>query len=136
MRILKFGGTSVGSIDCLSTVADVVVRAADAEPIVTVVSAFAGVTNQLTAAIDAAAAGTPLDETWIAALNSRHLEALRELAGNAPEAARTIGAQLDELTQLLTSVREQSHCPPAVRDRILATGERISAPLVAAVLRH
>ncbi|HET7569203.1 MAG TPA: aspartate kinase [Gammaproteobacteria bacterium] len=136
MRILKFGGTSVGSIDCLRTVAEVVARAANSGSVVTVVSAFAGVTNQLVAAADTAAAGAPLDVDWLDALNDSHLEALRETAGGAPDAAGAVGARLEELARLLEDVREAGHCSPAARDAILAIGERLAAPVVAAVLQH
>ncbi|HET7307485.1 MAG TPA: aspartate kinase [Gammaproteobacteria bacterium] len=135
MRILKFGGTSVGTIDCLRAVAAVVARAANSGSAVAVVSAFAGVTNQLVAAADAAAAGAPLDAEWVDALYESHLDTLRKMTGGAPEAASAVGARLGELARLLEDVRELGHCSPATRDAILAIGERLAAPVVAAVLQ-
>ena len=46
-----------------------------------------------------------------------------------------IEATIDELRRLVTGIGYIGDCPPAVRDRILATGERLSAPIVAAALR-
>ena len=70
MRVLKFGGTSVGNADAFAQVVKIVGRARSRDPqTVVVTSAMSGVTNTLIAAAMAAAAG---DE-------SRHRQARSEL---------------------------------------------------------
>jgi len=51
LRVMKFGGTSVGDASCIARVAQIVKQAATEGPIIAVVSAMSGVTNRL---IDAA----------------------------------------------------------------------------------
>lgn len=134
MRILKFGGTSVGSIDNLRTVANVIVDAAGSEPIVTVVSAFSNVTNQLTDAIDAASQGKPVDNNWLDELKRRHHETVVALADGDADVTRDIDAQVNALAAQLADA--QKHYSPAVRDQVLAFGERLATPVVAAILRQ
>jgi len=47
MKILKFGGSSLATTDCIRDVAEIVLKEARRGPLVVVVSAFQGVTNQL-----------------------------------------------------------------------------------------
>jgi len=47
MRVLKFGGTSVGSPDNIHKVIAVIAKQAQKEQIAVVVSAISGITNQL-----------------------------------------------------------------------------------------
>ncbi|MGA6957136.1 MAG: hypothetical protein WBY73_18630, partial [Candidatus Acidiferrales bacterium] len=51
LRVMKFGGTSVGDASCIERVADIVRAAASESDVVVVVSAMSGVTNKL---VDAA----------------------------------------------------------------------------------
>jgi aspartokinase/homoserine dehydrogenase 1 len=47
MKILKFGGSSLATTDCVREVARIVLEKARRGPIIVVLSAFQGVTNQL-----------------------------------------------------------------------------------------
>ena len=47
MRILKFGGSSLATADCIRAVGTIIRKAARRGPLIIVVSAFQGVTNQL-----------------------------------------------------------------------------------------
>ena len=47
MKILKFGGSSLATTDCIRTVARIVLEEARRGPVIVVLSAFQGVTNQL-----------------------------------------------------------------------------------------
>ena len=57
LRLMKFGGTSVGDAACIRRAADIVVRAASEGSVVAVVSAMGGVTNHLIEAAQASAVG-------------------------------------------------------------------------------
>src|SRR6266545_3392561 len=76
LRVMKFGGTSVGNAECIRRVADIVARAAGEGPVVAVVSAMGGVTNRL---MEAAQASTSGDTSAGERLSARLLaSALRE----------------------------------------------------------
>ena len=76
----------------------------------------------------------PLTDT-IDAILERHLRVLSEIAPDDDATRKEIVETVDELRRLVTGIGYIGDCPPAVRDRIIATGERLSAPMVAAALR-
>ena len=136
-RILKFGGTSVGSKPSLDAALGLVERTLREASAVVVVSALSGVTDALEAAL-AGAASAGLDAGHFAgALRQRHLALLRSAAAGraATRAATEIVARLSALEQLLRDVAVTGASSPAERAFVLATGERLSAPIVAAALR-
>ena len=58
-RVLKFGGTSVGSPAALQAACDIVRRAADEARVLVVVSALAGVTAEIARQLEVALARDP-----------------------------------------------------------------------------
>ena len=136
-RILKFGGTSVGSPAPLAAALGLVERALAEAPVVVVVSALSGVTDALEAAL-AGAATSRLDASHFAtALRDRHLALLRSVAAGraATRAATALVARLSALEELLRQVAGDGGPSAAVRASVLATGERLCAPIAAAALR-
>ncbi len=138
MKILKFGGSSVASGERIARVAEIV-RAARAEgPVAVVVSALGGVTNELGAVAEEAAHGQAEIEGLLAPLAGRHLDALREVADPAEHGKLEglVAATMGKLGDLLRGLRLVGEVSPRSRDRILACGELLSAPIVAAALRR
>ena len=98
MLVIKFGGTSVGDADRVANAIDIVAERRDRDPIV-VVSALAGVTNDLVAASEAACAQKPKEvETIIRGVRQRHEDVaihLVQLAG--VQIPRDVDANLQPL---------------------------------------
>jgi aspartate kinase len=125
MLVMKFGGTSVGIPANCARALDIVRERAALDPVV-VVSALAGVTNQLVDLCRTGASpGAILD-----LLEQRHLEH-----------ARALGVPATGASALLAELRGDPALAPgaapiqrADRDRILAYGERLAAELFAAAL--
>jgi bifunctional aspartokinase / homoserine dehydrogenase 1 len=135
MRVLKFGGSSVADAHRIRQVGSIVASAFEEGPIVVVVSALGGITDDLVALADGAPKDRePLNDS-VDAILQRHLLVLDEIAHNDDPTRSEILATIDELRRLVTGIGYIGDCPPAVRDRIIATGERLSAPIVAASLR-
>lgn len=136
-RVLKFGGTSVGSAEPLRSAVGIVGRQLREAPIVVVVSALAGVTDSLEAALAGAAAGRLDVARFADSLRARHLALLRSVASGraASRAAGAVGDRLSELMLLLGDARRRRASTPAAHASTLATGERLAAPIVAAALR-
>ena len=140
MRILKFGGTSVGSAEAFDQVAKIVARARQQDSqIVVVTSAMSGVTDTLINAAKAAAAGDrkPYREAR-EDLMAKHQMVAGQLIGDGVERAalgRLFDARLTAFERLCRSVDVLGELTPRGLDVISGTGERLSAPLLAAVLR-
>jgi aspartate kinase len=136
-RVLKFGGTSVGSPEPLRSAVGIVKAACAERPVVVVVSALAGVTDALAAAVAGAAKGG-LDATrFVSVLHGRHLALLDAVAhGRAATRATTaLGERVIELEERLRGLACQGRASEAARAAVVALGERLSAPLAAAALR-
>jgi len=135
MRVLKFGGSSVADADRIRRVVSIVAAERAHGPIVVVVSALGGVTDELVALADGAPEEREPLKRAIDRILNRHLSVLAELSPSDDDTRSEIAATIDELRRLIIGVGYIGDCPPAVRDRIIATGERLSAPIVAAALR-
>ncbi|HYN02949.1 MAG TPA: aspartate kinase, partial [Vicinamibacteria bacterium] len=136
-RVLKFGGTSVGTAGALRSALDIAETAARERPVVIVVSALSGVTNALEAAL-AGAAASRLDIAGFAgAIRERHLALLPAVAQGKPalRAAAAVRERVAELERRLKAVAADGAFSPATRAGVLALGERLSVPVVEAALR-
>jgi aspartokinase/homoserine dehydrogenase 1 len=141
MQVLKFGGTSVTGPERLEQVARLVAAARREDEIWVVVSAQAGVTDRLLWAAEEAAAGRLSPEALRGELGVRHLGALEALRLDRSQHGAAYRRTADELhrrlIELTENLREQAGRKlgkPEVLARILAAGERLSAPLAAAAL--
>ena len=138
LRIMKFGGTSVGDASSIRKVVEIIRGAAPESDLVVVVSAMSGATNQLIEAATQAEAGNRDSvEAIFAKLRGRHHAAISALIHSVPmrscislEAEQVFqeGERLCQGTALLRELTLRA------RDAISSLGERLAAPIVAAAL--
>lgn len=141
--VMKFGGASVGTTTALAQVLGIVLQeVARWERVVVVVSALDGVTDALIDAAHLAQFGNERGYRRIAAtLRQRHLALAEGLALGKPELA-ALQADLDKLLfELLNafqriSERNREAFSAENLDEILAIGEKLSARIVAMLLRQ
>ncbi|NNE44440.1 MAG: bifunctional aspartate kinase/homoserine dehydrogenase I, partial [Gemmatimonadetes bacterium] len=101
MRVLKFGGTSVGSVESLGHVCEIVARAA---PCAVVVSALSQVTDGLLGLAHRAAGSGRVDDAALDALIRRHHETARAVV--SPDELDAVLAEIDaELSRFAEVVR-------------------------------
>lgn len=135
MKILKFGGTSVGSIDSIRAVLEIVKKSKEAgdQPIV-VLSAMAGVTNLLTRLAEEAAEGKPT-KSGVEELEARHFAVIKQLLAvkNQNPVYTRIKIFLNELEDLLQGVASLRELSLQSKDLIVSYGERCSAFLVSKI---
>ncbi len=141
MKVLKFGGTSVGSADAFAQVARIVRRAWEQDPhIVVVTSAMAGVTDTLIRAAQQAAAGNeePYRDARNELLVKHQLVAGQLIEDNIERAAisRLLDTKLREFERLCQSIYILGELTPRGLDVVSGLGEQMAAPLLAAVLRN
>lgn len=133
MKVLKFGGTSMGSVDSLEKVRDIIlsVKKEGNSPVV-VCSAMSGVTDQLITLGELAISGdqsTAME--LIQAIISRHKEVADCFEVNAEEALKPLFQELSNLIQGISMIRELSERSRAV---LTSFGERLSTRLLTAIL--
>lgn len=138
LLVMKFGGTSVGSPECMSRVADLSAEAASTRPTVVVVSAMSKVTDLL---LDTLALGVAGDEAGVEAgirtLEEKHISAVRELLPAERQAAviEQVQAQLKSYARIARGMLLLRERPLRAVDEAVTTGEQLSALLIAELLQ-
>jgi bifunctional aspartokinase / homoserine dehydrogenase 1 len=140
LRVMKFGGTSVGNAECIARAAQIVATTARDMPCVVVVSAMSGVTNRLIEAAKTAQAGNAAGATSIIeSLRAQHEAALDALVKNVEECERArqkMEAVFAEGLRFCGGTALLRELSPRTLDTISSLGERLSAPLIAATVRE
>ena len=130
MKVLKFGGTSVGSEKGLSQVKKIVESCS--EDVIVVVSALGGITDQLLLTARLAAAGDEAYMPQCTAMIARHNELVEKivLPENRPGVQNRLDELLDELRNIFKGVYLIRDPSPKTTDMILSYGERLSSEIV------
>ena len=130
LRVMKFGGTSVGSAAAIAQAVDIL--AAAEGPVVGVVSALNGVTNQLLAAAQAAASGDAARGAELReVLLGRHLPTLAELVQDPARrlaAAEAIATHVERCGRLIDSVAVLHDLSPRVQNSSRAHAAHVRLP--------
>jgi bifunctional aspartokinase / homoserine dehydrogenase 1 len=137
--VMKFGGTSVGTLDAMLQVAEIVQDVKkEWKHVAVVTSAMAGVTNFLLKLVDIAITGNRDQiKTSIQELRERHYAVLDNIP--LTEARKT--AAIEQVEEILLELQETckaisilSEASPRSRDLVASTGERLAVRVLAAVL--
>jgi aspartate kinase len=138
VRVLKFGGTSVGDSACILKVIDIIRAESQDNDVVVVVSAMSGVTNQLLQAATYSQAGRLAEAmSVIESISAQHQVAMNALVASnmiREELSCKIGYLLEQCKSWCESVASEGELALPIRDLISGLGERLSAPLLAASL--
>jgi aspartate kinase len=132
--VSKFGGTSVADAEAITRTAEIIRGRLDRRPVV-VVSAMAGVTNDLLALAEHAVQGQLLTAMQsVEALRRRHFAAAEQLLGpaEASELCAEMSVMFDELASLAGALSVLGHLTPRSLDAVAATGELLSSQIVVA----
>ena len=132
MKVLKFGGSSVATPESIRKVRAIV--ESRQEPVVVVVSALGGVTDELVRISALAEAADPAWLDGVAALRKRHLDMCEALAGADGSLRADVEALLDELESICRGVFLLKVLPEKTRNQILSFGERLSSRIVTAAI--
>jgi aspartokinase/homoserine dehydrogenase 1 len=140
LRVMKFGGTSVGDAASIRRVVEIVRQASRTDYVVVVVSAMSGVTSKLVEVANRAGAGDLKQAlALVLKLKQRHETAAQALIASlsAKNAlTKTIRAILQEIEEICREVAECQILTPEEADAIAGEGERLSVYLVAAALQE
>ncbi len=138
MIVYKFGGTSLADADRIRRAARLVRDCGD-RPVV-VVSALAGVTDQLVALAEQVAKGAETEVAWrLSALRRRHedvADALLESTDETASVLESIEAAMERLRSAAPPPGGEAGSDARLADEVTAVGEDLSAALMAAALRQ
>lgn len=131
MKILKFGGSSVKTADRIKNVVKLIQFE---HPTGVVVSALAGVTDQLLQLIKVAESGHSY-KSELESLKSRHYQTIDELFPDSDKTklTRKVDSILDELNTSLKAIQSQKICTSKLKDSVLSVGEQLSANIITTV---
>ena len=135
MKVLKFGGTSVGSVQSIQTLLNILKNEGTAtdKPVV-VLSAMSGVTNLLIAMAEDAAKGNDFTAS-LAELEKRHFDVVKSLLDiqNQNPAFTKLKLHFNQLEDLLQGVLTLRELTPKTRDLVLSFGERCSTLMISRI---
>jgi len=135
MIVIKFGGTSVGDAQRVANAIDIVAERKGQFPIV-VVSALAGVTNDLVAAAEAArACDVERVNQIIAAVRQRHEDVAMRLVQQKfdffESFIKQLDKQIEQIHTILRGIALLGEITARARDKVLGLGEKLSSVLFA-----
>ena len=138
MKVLKFGGTSVGSVESILSLKDIVEKEAKKQPVIVVVSALGGITDKLLQTSRLALAGDEHYREEFDAIVDRHHKMIDTIITDPQDRERlfnTIDSLLEQLRSLYFGVYLIHDISPKTQDAILAYGERLSSNIVATLIK-
>lgn len=138
MKVLKFGGTSVGSVDSIKTVIEILENnIANGEQVAVVFSAMGGVTNRLIEIGKMAAAGNAEYIEFLKVVEERHFAVVRGMI-NVKHQSSTFAAVrglFNELGDILKGVSWIRELSERTLDLIMSFGERLSTLVISEILK-
>ncbi|WP_346700319.1 bifunctional aspartate kinase/homoserine dehydrogenase I [Barnesiella sp. An22] len=134
MKVLKFGGTSVGSVESMSSVKQIVESCH--EPVIVVVSALGGITDRLIETARVAVVGGDGYESHFRAIVERHKTMVQQAVEPAKqlELLALIDPLLGELGNIFRGVSLIKDLSTKTLDTIVSYGERLSSLIVSRVI--
>lgn len=136
MKVMKFGGTSVGSVESILNVKKIVEE--QTEPVIVVVSALGGITDKLIRTSQMAVEGDPMYQKVFREIEERHYEMISTIipAGKKRDTLNAVvKALLDELHSIYQGVYLIRDLSPKTQAAIVSYGERISSNIVATLVQ-
>lgn len=134
MKILKFGGTSVGSIQSIQTLLNILKNESVGKKPIVVLSAMSGVTNLLVSMAEDAAIGNDFT-AGLAELERRHFDVVKSLLDiqNQNPAFTRLKINFNQLEELLQGILALRELTPKTRDMVLSYGERCSTLMISKI---
>jgi aspartokinase/homoserine dehydrogenase 1 len=139
MKVIKFGGTSVGNPKNLEVAVSIIRNSFQSNELsAVVVSAFSGVTDMLLTAARQAVESEKDYLSTIAQLTVRHISIIEELFAvkNRSAVIAWVKNCLNELEEVLRGVSVVSECSLRVKDKVASYGEILSSYIIAELLKE
>ena len=139
MKVMKFGGTSVGSVKSILSLKKIVEAEARTQPVVVVVSALDGITDKLIATSQMAKQGDEHYREEFDAMVTRHhqmIEAIITDDKKRIDLFNNVDQLFDQLKSIFYGVYLIHDLSKKTEDTIVSYGERLSSHIVAAMVKN
>ena len=139
MKVMKFGGTSVGSVKSMLSLKEIVEAEARTQPVVVVVSALDGITDKLIAMSSQARQGDEHYREEFDAMVRRHhqmIDTIIQDINKRVDLFNNVDQLFDQLKSILYGVYLIHDLSKKTEDTIVSYGERLSSHIVAAVVKN
>ena len=139
MKVMKFGGTSVGSVKSILSLKKIVETEARTQPVVVVVSALNGITDQLIATSKMAKQGDEHYREEFDTMVTRHhqmIEAIITDDKKRIDLFNNVDQLFDQLKSIFYGVYLIHDLSEKTADTIVSYGERLSSHIVAAMIKN
>lgn len=138
MKVLKFGGTSVGSVKSILSLKHIAEKEGRRQPIIVVVSALGGITDKLLATAWLAVEGDRTYRNEFDEMVERHHQMIDTIINNPQkriDLIRNVDALFEQLKSLYYGVFLIHDLSEKTRDAIVSYGERLSSRIVATLIK-
>ena len=138
MKVLKFGGTSVGSVKSILSLKKIVENEARQQSVIVVVSALGGITDKLLYTAQLALNGDQGWKTEFDAVVDRHhqmIDAIISDPSSRENLFNVVDSLLDQLKSIYFGVYLIHDLSEKTQDAIVSYGERLSSNIVATLIR-
>lgn len=138
MKVLKFGGTSVGSVKSIYSLKHIVEKEARQQPVIVVVSALGGITDKLISTSELALKGDESYKSEFESIVDRHHQMIDTIITDPrrrEELFNDIDRLLEQLKSILFGVYLIHDLSEKTLNAIVAYGERLSSKIVASLVK-
>lgn len=139
MKVLKFGGTSVGSVKSILSLKRIVEAEARKQPVVVVVSALSGITDKLIATSHMALRGDERYKEEFEDMVSRHHQMIDTIITDPKKRENlfnTVDSLFEQLKSIYYGVYLIHDLSRKTEDAIVSYGERLSSNIVASLVKN
>jgi aspartokinase/homoserine dehydrogenase 1 len=137
MKVLKFGGTSVGSAKNINNVINILSDYAKTDTITCVVSAVGGITDKLLLAGKLATNKDASFNDVFETIKVTHFTIIKELMPTKNQAVIDfVENRLNELKSLLDGIYLINELSPKTSDKLVSFGELLSSFIIAETMKH
>ena len=139
MKVMKFGGTSVGSVKSILSLKEIVEAEAGRGPVIVVVSALDGITDKLIATSEMAKNGDEHYRDEFEAMVKRHHQMIDTIIQDDKKRIdlfNNVDQLFDQLKSIYYGVYLIHDLSEKTQDTIISYGERLSSHIVAAMVKN
>ncbi len=139
MKVMKFGGTSVGSVKSILSLKKIVETEARTQPVIVVVSALDGITDKLIATSKMAKQGDEHYREEFDAMVKRHHQMIDTIITDDKKRVdlfNNVDQLFDQLKSIFYGVYLIHDLSKKTEDTIVSYGERLSSHIVAAMVKN
>jgi aspartokinase/homoserine dehydrogenase 1 len=134
MKVLKFGGTSVGSAEAIKKTIDIVNKKLSTDKIIIVVSALGGTTDLLISSGQLAAEGNESYKELLTKLELRHLDVVKEIIPVQQQSSvlSQVKKYCNEIEDICNGVFLLHEFSLRTKDKLVSYGELLSSKIITA----